>query len=99
MYAIEFARDVEQDLRRVPVYYRNIIFDAIEDELRQQPASLSRNRKILVDLVPPWNAEPPIWELRVGNYRVFYDVSEALKKVYVRAVKLKPHGKRTEEIL
>ncbi|MBI4822872.1 MAG: type II toxin-antitoxin system RelE/ParE family toxin [Nitrospirae bacterium] len=63
------------------------------------PASLSRNRKILINLVPPWDAVPPVWELRVKQYRVFYDVDEAKKIVYVRAVREKPTNKTTEEIL
>ena len=42
---------------------------------------------------------PPIWELRVGAYRVFYDVDEDLNVVYVRAVREKPPDKRTEDIL
>ena len=47
----------------------------------------------------PWTAEPPIWELRVGDYRVFYDVAPAEQVVYVRAVRRKPAGKTTEDIL
>jgi len=59
----------------------------------------TRNRKPLANLIPPWTAELPIWELRVGAYRVFYDVSEEEKVVYVRAVRKKPAGTTTEEIL
>lgn len=47
----------------------------------------------------PWMAVPPIWELRVGEFRVFYDVDEPSNMVYVRAVKRKLAGQRTEEIL
>jgi mRNA-degrading endonuclease RelE of RelBE toxin-antitoxin system len=53
----------------------------------------------LINLVPPWDVAPPVWELRVGQYRVFYDVDEGKKVVYVRAVREKPRGKTTEEIL
>jgi mRNA-degrading endonuclease RelE of RelBE toxin-antitoxin system len=53
----------------------------------------------LVNLIPPWEAVSLIWELRVGEYRVFYDVSEVEETVYVRAIRRKPPGKRTEEIL
>ncbi|MGB4781205.1 type II toxin-antitoxin system RelE family toxin [Candidatus Methylomirabilis sp.] len=56
-------------------------------------------QKMLVNLVPPWDAVPPIWELRVGEYRVFYDVSEEDKTVFVRAIRRKLPGKGTEEIL
>ena len=38
-------------------------------------------------------------ELRVGAYRVFYDVDDDENKVYVRAVRKKPPYKRTEDIV
>jgi mRNA-degrading endonuclease RelE of RelBE toxin-antitoxin system len=41
----------------------------------------------------------PVWELRVGEYRVFYDVDEVGGQVVVRAVRRKPPHKTTEEIL
>lgn len=99
MYRLEFAKDVAKDLKKIPVYYRNGILQAIEDNLLHEPAVLSRNRKIIINLVPPWGEAPPIWELRVGGYRVFYDVDGGERVVYVRAVREKPHGKTTEEVL
>jgi mRNA-degrading endonuclease RelE of RelBE toxin-antitoxin system len=42
--------------------------------------------------------EPPLWELRVGEFRVFYDGKADSRTVYVRAVKQKPSGKTTREI-
>jgi len=54
---------------------------------------------MLVNLIPPWVAEPPIWELRVGRFRVFYDIAEEARVVLVRAVREKPPGKTTKEIL
>ena len=99
MYELRFARDVEDDLKRVPVHDRRRILDAIETQLSYQPTMATRNRKILLDLTPAWEANPPIWELRVGSYRVFYDVDEDQNEVYVRAVREKPPHKRTEDIL
>ena len=99
MYAIRFARDVEEDLKKLPAYHRARVLDAIEAQLRHAPTTRTRNRKLLVNLIPPWTAEPPIRELRVGDYRVFYDVSEAEATVYVRAVRRKPPGRTTEEII
>lgn len=99
MYAIRFARDVEEDLKKLPAYHRARVLDAIEAQLLHAPTTRTRNRKLLVNLIPPWTGEPPIWELRVGDYRVFYDVSEAETVVYVRAIREKPPGKRTEEVL
>lgn len=99
MYTIRFARDVVRDLRRLSVYRQNILLEAIGTRLSREPTALTRNRKLLVNLIPPWDAVPPIWELRVGEYRIFYDVSEEERIVYIRAIRRKPPGRRTEEIL
>jgi len=63
------------------------------------PSTETRNRKILPTLVPAFEAVPPIWELRIGEYRVFYDVDEAEPAVYVWAIRRKPPHKTTEEII
>lgn len=99
MWAIRFARDVEKDLRRMPAHQRGAVLDAIEQKLSYEPTVVTRKRKLLMNLVPPWEAEPPVWELRAGRYRVFYDVSEEGQTVYVRAIREKPLGKTTEEVL
>jgi len=99
MYVILFARDVSRDLRKLSVYRQKILFEAIETHPSHEPTAPTRNRKLLVNLIPPWDAVPPIWELRVGEYRIFYDVSEEERTVYVRAIRTKPPGKRTEDIL
>ena len=52
-----------------------------------------------MNLIPPWDAVPPVWELRVGEFRVFYDVSRTERTVHVRAIRKKLSEKRTEEIL
>jgi|SRR5688572_29325621 mRNA-degrading endonuclease RelE of RelBE toxin-antitoxin system len=99
MFEIRFAESVEEDLRKIPVYYRNQILDSIEGQLVHEPETATRNRKLLENLTPPWQTMQPIWELRVGEYRVFYDVSLGESIVYVRAVRKKPRGTKTEDIL
>ena len=99
MYDIRFARGVEDDLYRTPIFYRNRILEGVESQLKNTPQIPTRNRKLLENLIPPWDAVPPVWELRIGEYRVFYDVSEEDSVVYVRAIRRKPRGKTTEEIL
>jgi hypothetical protein len=54
---------------------------------------------MLSGLVPPWEHVPPVWELRIGELCVFYDVDEAAQVVSVRAVRHKPAHRTTEEIL
>jgi mRNA-degrading endonuclease RelE of RelBE toxin-antitoxin system len=99
VFEIRFAESVEGDLRKIPVYYRNQILDSIEEQLAHEPETATRNRKLLENLTPPWQTVEPIWELRVGEYRVFYDVSLTESIVYVRAVRKKPRGTKTEDIL
>lgn len=99
MYQIRFAKGVEKDLKKVPAYHRRRILEAIKTQLTHDPTTPTCKRKLLVNLIPPWTAAPPIWQLSVGNCRVFYDVAEEETIVYVRAIRRKPPGKTTEEIL
>jgi mRNA-degrading endonuclease RelE of RelBE toxin-antitoxin system len=81
VYEIRLAKGAEQDLKRLSAFHWNTIIEAMERHLAHEPTRVSRNRKILVGLTPPWTAEPPIWALRVGDYRVFYDVAEVERVV------------------
>jgi mRNA-degrading endonuclease RelE of RelBE toxin-antitoxin system len=99
VFEIRFAEGIEADLRNIRIYYRNQILDEIEKQLAHEPDTRTRNRKLLENLIPPWQTVEPIWELRDGEYRVFYDVSPTESVVYVRAVRRKPRGTKTEDIL
>ena len=99
MFEIRFAEGVEEDLRKIRSFYRNQILDAIEEQLTHEPNMRTKNRKLLDNLVSLWQTVAPIWELRIGEYRVFYDFSAAESIVYVRAVRRKPPGTKTEDIL
>lgn len=48
--------------------------------------------------MPPWDKVRPVWQLRVGDSRVFYDVTEAQRQVVVRAIRRK-RTKTTKEVL
>jgi len=99
VYKISYSNAVVDDLKSIGAPQRSQILDEIEVQLTHEPSRETRNRKILVGLVPPWEHVPPIWELRIGEYRVFYDIAEKEKHVMVRAVRHKPAHKTTEEIL
>ena len=99
MYTLEYAEGVAGDLKKLRAHERKRILDNIEKQLTIEPTRKTRNRKILVGLVPPWEYIEPVWELRAGEYRVFYDVDETTSKVFVRAIRHKPPHKTTEEIL
>lgn len=97
MFAIRFTRGALEDLRRLRPHDRARVVDEIERRLAEQAQEPSRNRKELTALVPPWEHVPPVWELRVGDQRVFYDVDTGGRLVVVRAVRRKGRS-TTEEI-
>src|SRR5882724_4368432 len=90
VYRIRFAKSVAKDVPALRAYERKRILDAIERQLSAEPGVETRHRKILVGLLPPFEAIPPIWQLAVGEVRVFYDLNEDDKTVVVRAVRKKP---------
>ncbi len=87
MFEIEFTSEAEQDLKSFRKHEQNEILDAIEVQLRYEPTVETRNRK---RLRPNQTAE---WELRVGKFRVFYDVDEQGHVVSVEAIGLKVGSK------
>ena len=99
MFTIEYAESIAGDLADVRAVDRKKILDEIEEQLTHQPVEETKRKKILRGLKPPWEHEEPVWELRVEEFRVFYDVDEASSRVTVRAVRHKPPHKTTEEIL
>jgi mRNA-degrading endonuclease RelE of RelBE toxin-antitoxin system len=97
-YTID-VRDVACDeLKAIKPFHRRRIIDAIDRQLADQPNVETKNRKMLTGLQLDFEHDPPVWELRVGQYRVYYDVSEELKAVVVRAVREKPPHTITEQI-
>jgi mRNA-degrading endonuclease RelE of RelBE toxin-antitoxin system len=99
VYQIEISDGALDELAALRAFDENRILEAIEKQLSYEPNLETRNRKMLVGVIPPLEAIPPIWELRVGRYRVFYDLSDEDQKVYVRSVRDKPAHKTLEEIL
>ena len=99
MYNIEFAASVADDLADLSARNRSILLGEIDDQLRHKPTQSTRRKKIVEGLEPPWEHEQPIWQLRIGTHRVFYDVNEEESRVSVRAIRHKPPHKTTEEIL
>jgi mRNA-degrading endonuclease RelE of RelBE toxin-antitoxin system len=98
-YEIELTSLAVNELKAIRVYDRRRIVDEIKKQLSHQPTVATRNRKCLDAASPGFEHVPPVWELRVEDYRVFYDVNEAAQKVYVRAVRLKEPEQTTEDII
>jgi mRNA-degrading endonuclease RelE of RelBE toxin-antitoxin system len=77
MYTIELTEAARMDLQWFRKNEQNIIVDAIRQRLQHEPTQMTRNRK---RLRPNSTAT---WELRIGQYRVLYDVDSA---VYIVAI-------------
>ena len=88
-FEMELANLAVEELKQIRPFDRRRIVEAIRDRLAYQPTVATRNRKQLDTLVPNFEHMPPIWELRLNDYRVFYDVDEDNRIVYVRAVRRK----------
>ena len=99
MYTVIYSEGVAGDLKLLRARERSQILDKIEVQLSHEPNRETRHRKKLLGLVPPWQHVPPMWELRIGEYRAFYDVDEKVASVVVRAIRHKPAHRTTEEIL
>lgn len=83
MYQIEFTPEALDDLTALKKNEQTEILDSIEEQLRFEPATETRNRKRM-RLNPV--AE---WELRIGRFRVLYNVEEEVKIVSIEAVGIK----------
>jgi mRNA-degrading endonuclease RelE of RelBE toxin-antitoxin system len=80
MYRIKFTHSALDDLD----YYRRseqqLILDHIEAQLTHQPSIKTRNRK------PLRQNQISAWEIRIGRYRVFYNVDETKRVVDIRMI-------------
>jgi len=81
-YEIVLAPEAVQDLKRLRAHLRVMVRDAIEKHLQHQPIRTSRSGVKRLRGV-----SRPQCRLRVGDARIFYDVSE--DTVEVLAVVLK----------
>jgi mRNA-degrading endonuclease RelE of RelBE toxin-antitoxin system len=99
MYEVRFAVGVADDLRSVRASERRRILEEVQRKLVHEPTRPTKHIKRLERLLLPFEHMPPIWQLRIGDYRVFYDVGDAKRLVIVRAVRRKPAHMTTEQIL
>jgi mRNA interferase RelE/StbE len=75
-HAIVLAREAVDDLRRLRANIRASVRAALETHLRHQPGKTSRSRiKRLRGL------RRPQYRLRVGDVRIFYDISNTTVEV------------------
>jgi mRNA-degrading endonuclease RelE of RelBE toxin-antitoxin system len=80
MYEIEYTERALVDLQYLWRHEQNIFIDAIDRQLRFEPTVVTRNRK------PLETNNTAAWELRVGDFRVFYDVADQIQIVAIERV-------------
>lgn len=79
-FVVELTEKALDDLRFMKKYEQAFLVEAMERHLSQDPVTVARNRKLLR---PNELAE---WELRLGAFRVFYDVEVRARVVRVKAI-------------
>lgn len=86
-FDIIFSPEAEDHLDDLTARNRRIILDQIAVQLTYEPNVPSRHRKQL-------QSNPLAgWELRIGDFRVFYDVHVDQSLVAIIAVGVKRHDK------
>ena len=87
-FEIELTQTAAEHIRAFRKFEQQIILDAVAVQLPYEPTKESRNRKLLGE------NELSDWELRVGKYRIFYDVmiEEDRQIVKIKAVGYKEHN-------
>jgi mRNA-degrading endonuclease RelE of RelBE toxin-antitoxin system len=98
VFNIVFAELARKHLEALRSFDRNRILDQIALQLRSTPTVVTARRKLLLGATPSFEHVQPVWQLRVGDFRVIYDVDGREQMVIVRAV-LHKGKKTTGEIL
>lgn len=86
MFELEFTESAIEDLRYFKKAQQNLILDSVEQQVSQEPLTVTKNRK---QLRPN---DISTWELRIDKYRVFYDVNIEEDLVIIKAVGWKEHN-------
>jgi mRNA-degrading endonuclease RelE of RelBE toxin-antitoxin system len=87
MYAVRFTSAAVTDLTRLRVFMRRRVLGQIRRQLVADPVTLTRRKKIIS------GEAGTVRQLRVGDYRVYYDVLHDEAAVLVWGVRHK--GRRT----
>jgi mRNA-degrading endonuclease RelE of RelBE toxin-antitoxin system len=98
-YSITIVEDAKADIRNLKAADRRLVLDAIKTHLADRPGVEEGSKKMLRGLTPPWPQVNPVWQLAVVPFWIFYDVDDQAMEVVVNAVRKKPPGKKTEDIL
>ena len=82
-YRIVYAEEIRDHLRSLTARQRAMLFDSIEGQLTHEPTAETCHRKEMVE------NSLASWELRIGDLRLYDDVTEDPQMVAVVAVGIK----------
>lgn len=84
VYRIDYSRESIDHLRFLTARQRQMVLDVVDRQLKYQADVQTRNRKLM-------ESNPvAVWELRIDNLRVYYDIEDEPELVVViRAVGVK----------
>ena len=86
MFAIVFTPSADGDLSWFRKAEQKLIVDGVTEQLTHEPMIPTQNRK-------PLRPNPiAAWSIRLGDYRVYYDVDSEANLVTIRAVGYKEHN-------
>ena len=86
-FRLEFTESAVDDLRFLEKHEQRYVLDIVELQLTAAPLTPTRNRKEL-------RANPlSEWEIRAGDFRIFYDVDVDERLVTVKAIGWKEHNR------
>jgi mRNA-degrading endonuclease RelE of RelBE toxin-antitoxin system len=80
MYDIVYTAEALEDLEWFRKHEQNEIVDGVDQQLRYQPTLETRNRKRMR------RSEQAEWELRIGDFRVLYNVDGQVQIVEIQRV-------------
>ena len=97
-FDIALSRVAVENIASLRQFDQKRVAAAIDKQLLHAPLVATKNRKQLhiEEGVLPFEYVLPLWEVRVGNFRIYYDVEEAAEVVNIRAVRSKPTHRTTE---
>jgi mRNA-degrading endonuclease RelE of RelBE toxin-antitoxin system len=80
-YDIQYSHEAINDLVAIRAYDQRVIIGGIEQHLLYQPRLVSRSR-IKEMLQPFWSQ----YRLRIEDFRIYYDVDDAARVIYILRV-------------
>jgi len=84
-FAIEYSADAVADLAAMRAFDRTRIVNAVLAGLSHEPAVRNRHRKPVFH-TPEILTLGATWELRIGDYRVLYDIVPTARVLIIRVI-------------